>query len=441
MMEFNEALNIIKEANLIVEFIEKSLSRDQMIRMLGKLNPSFDPAKDIKKNQGSRKILITLKSGYLDGTKMGPKDFTDYLQKYGWNLVGYTKNSLVIAPLRLEGEYKTPKKQSKLYREVLEKTKGWYLRFSNIPPEHIKKYGFRTTKDRNIESNDQEKSGQRWFNQERVYVFSLENSIKTLGNAKEMDDLFEQLHDLIDQGQSYGDYAYLIKLPATIPFRIDPEYDADKKLHNSAGFVNTSIPPQYVKLCVNYSRDVFGSVLDFIGLKDAYATYQDEFDPDVDQETRDSIAAHKNDTYYGIDLKTNNERKEKLKEILNDYNVDLMLIGIPTGSGTRKANLVEVEAQESGNAELVFSSNGYLVFCALKPSDDGDSADLRVLGWNTYFRDREVVKSNELIRFLKDERVVELARDIDENIYNKAKREFDPRNGNPAVNNSWSKWR
>ena len=441
MMEFNEALNIIKESNLIVEFIEKSLSRDQMIRMLGKLNPAFDPAKDIKKNQGSRKILITLKSGYLDGTKMGPKDFTDYLQKYGWNLVGYTKNSLVIAPLRLEGEYKTPKKQSKLYREVLEKTKGWYLRFSNVPPEHIKKYGFRTTKDRNIESNDQEKSGQRWFNQERVYVFSLENSIKTLGNAKEMGKIFEQLHDLIDNGQEYGDYAYLIKLPSTIPFRIDPEYDADKDQHNAAGFVNTSIPPQYVKLCVNYSRDVFGSVLDFIGLKDAYATYQDEFDPEVDQETRDWIAAHKNDSYYCIDLETNNERKEKLKEILNDYNVDLMLIGIPTESGTRKANLVEVEAQESGNAYLVFNAGGYQVFCGLRPSDDGNSADLRVLGWNTDFRDREVVKSNELIRFLNDERVVELARDIDENIYNKAQREFDPRNGNPAINNSWSKWR
>ncbi len=34
MMEFNEALNIIRESNLIVEFIERSLSRDQMIRML-----------------------------------------------------------------------------------------------------------------------------------------------------------------------------------------------------------------------------------------------------------------------------------------------------------------------------------------------------------------------------------------------------------------------
>lgn len=441
MMEINEAINIIRESNLIVEFIEKSLSKDQMIRMLVNLNPAFDPAKDIKKNQGGRKILITLKSDYLDGTKMGPKDFTDYLQKYGWNLVGYTKNNLVIAPLRLEGEYKTPKKQSKLYQEVLEKTKGWYLRFSNIPPEHIKKYGFRTTKDRNIESNDQEKSGQRWFNQERVYVFSLENSVKTLGNAKEMGDIFDQIHDMIDAGQGYGDYAYLIKLPSTIPFRIDPEYDSDKRQHNSAGFVNTSIPPQYIKLCVNYSRDVFGSVLDFIGLKDAYATYQEGFDPDVDQKTRDWIAAHKNDQHYGIDLKTNNERKEKLKEILNDYNVDLMLIGLPTTRGTEKANLIEVEAQEDGNAELVFDGGSYLISCGLKPSDDGDSADLRVLGWNSYFRDREIVKSNEMIRFLNDERVVELARDIDENIYNKAKREFDPRNRNPAIDNSWSKWR
>lgn len=441
MMEFEKALSIIKESGLIVEFIEKSLSRDQLLRILSKLNPSFDPAKDLKKNQGGRKILITIGSDYLDGTNMGPKDFTEYLQKYGWNLVGYTKKNLVIAPLRIEGEYKTPKKQSKLYLEVLEKTKGWYLRFSDVPPEHVKKYGFRSTKDRNIESNDQKKSGDRWFNQERVYVFSLENSVKTLGNAKDMSDIFEQLHDLIDGGQSYGDYAYLIKLPSTIPFRIDPEYDSDKRRHNAAGFVNTSIPPQYVKLCVNYSRDVFGSVLDFIGLKDAYATYQEGFDPDVDQDTRDWIAAHKNDKHYGIDRESNNERKEKLKEILNDYNTDLMLIGLPTMSGTRKGNLIEVEAQENGNAYLVFNAGGYQVFCGLRPSDDGDSADLRVLGWNTYFRDRELVKSNELIRFLNDERVVELARDIDENIYNKAQREFDPRNKKHALSDTWSKWR
>ena len=439
MMEFNEALNIIKEANLIVEFIEKSLSRDQMIRMLGKLNPSFDPAKDIKKNQGSRKILITLKSGYLDGTEMGPKDFTDYLQKYGWNLVGYTKNSLVIAPLRLEGEYKTPKKQSKLYREVLEKTKGWYLRFSNIPPEHIKKYGFRTTKDRNIESNDQEKSGQRWFNQERVYVFSLENSIKTLGNAKEIGKIFEQLHDLIDNGQEYGDYAYLIKLPSTIPFRIDPEYDSDKSQHNSAGFVNTSIPPQYVKLCVNYSRDVFGSVLDFIGLKDAYAVSHDDFDPEVDQSTREFIAADKSQSLCGIDLKTNNDRKAKLEEILKYYNTDLMVLGTPTQKGTRKSYLVAIEAQEDGDAYLVFGG-GIFIYCGLREGDD-QNADLSVLGWNTYFRDREVLKSKELLRFLSDDRVVALAKDIDDNIHNRAEREFDPRNGNPAINNSWSKWR
>ena len=110
-------------------------------------------------------------------------------------------------------------------------------------------------------------------------------------------------------------------------------------------------------------------------------------------------------------------------------------------SGTRKANLIEVEAQENGNADLVFSGGGYQIFCALKPSDDGDSADLRVLGWNTYFRDREIVKSNEMIRFLNDKRVVELAREIDENIYNKAQREFDPRNRKHALSDTWSKWR
>lgn len=439
MMKFNEAISIIKESGLIVEFIEKSLSRDQMLRMLSKLNPSFDPAKDIKRNQGSRKNLITVKSDYLDGTKMGPKDFSDYLQKYGWNLVGYTKNSLVIAPLRMEGEYKTPKKQSKLYREVLEKTKGWYLRFSNVPPEHIKKYGFRTTKDRNIETNDQEKSGQRWFNQERVYVFSLENSIKTLGNAKEMGKIFEQLHELIRGGQSYGDYAYLIKLPSTIPFRIDPEYDADKMLHNSAGFVDTSIPPQYIKLCVNYSRDVFGSVLDFIGLEDAYAVVHSDFDPEVDQNTREFIAAHKDEGLWGIDLETNNERKEKLKEILKDYNPDLMVIGTPTMKGTRKSHLVAIEAQENGDAYLVFGGSIY-IYCSLRLGDD-QNADLSVLGWNTYFRDREVLKSKELLRFLNDERVVALAKDIDYNIHNRSEHEFDPRNGNPALNNSWSKWR
>ena len=65
MMEFEKALNIIKESGLIVEFIEKSLSRDQMLRILSKLNPAFDPAKDVKKNQGSRKILITVGSDYL----------------------------------------------------------------------------------------------------------------------------------------------------------------------------------------------------------------------------------------------------------------------------------------------------------------------------------------------------------------------------------------
>lgn len=446
MNDLYEALKILKESHILVEFLDTMLSRDQLLRRLKSVKPSFEPKSDILKNEGNRRALITLVPTFLDGTGMGQRDFNEFLQKYGWNLIGFTNKQIILAPIRHIGNFKNKRKTSELYKTVLERVKGWYIRFTDDPPYFIKKYGFRSAKGRNLPSNDPNvRTKERYFNQERVFLYSFENAIRDLGDAAEPKEIIQKIAGVIDNGRGYGDYAYLVKLNPSAKFYTDPEYSGSKELANSAGYVNTSIPPSQIKVAIPISRDVLGDVLDNIGLDDLYA-YSKLQDPDPDSEDSIEIRnmAKSNDTFDPYEDAEPDDTFKEMQHILSDYDKDKIMIIEPSEENGVKLFLENIRIPEEGvGFYLNFEgdSMGYHKY-RLRVSDDGSHAELAVYTISGYrlFRESEIRYSNELKRLLSDRRTVELAKKIDDLYSDKS--EFDPRtrkSRNRARN--WAQWK
>ena len=441
-----KALKILKESHILVEFLDTMLSRDQLLRVLKSVKASFDTKSDILKNEGNRKALITLVPTFLEGTGMGQRDFNEFLQKYGWNLIGFTDKQIILAPIRHSGNFKNKRKTSELYKNVLERVNGWYIRFTDDPPYFVKKYGFRSTKDRNLPSNDpNDRTRERYFNQERVFLYSFENAIRDLGDASEPKEIIHKIAGIIDNGSGYGDYAYLVKLNRNEKFYTDPEYSGIKELANSAGYVNTAIHPSQIKVAIHSSRDVLRDVLDNIGLEDLY-TYSKLQDPDPDSEdSLEILNRTKSNTIFDPyeDAEPDAIFKE-MQHILSDYDKDKIMIIEPSEENGIKLFLENIRIPEDGiGFYLNFEgdSMGYHKY-RLRVSDDGSHAELAVYTISGYrlFRESEIRYSNELKRLLTDRRTVELAKKIDDLYSDKS--EFDPRTRkNKNMERNWSQWK
>lgn len=466
-MNLVEALRLLKENNLICEFIDKSISKDMMLRVLSKLKgENVKPW--IKRNSGSRKILITLKREFLEGTGLNTIEFKNGLFKYGWNLVGNTRSSLILAPNKSDPEFGEMKDPSETYKRVLYATKNWYIRGTNIPPRLVKQYGFRCTNDRNLEKDV--RSNERLFNEPRVYLFSVWNLIRSLGENTDVKEILYKLYSLSKRVENYGVHSYLIKLPSGIKFNIDPEYDNDRSYKNVAGWITQPVLPSWVKVEYDVYDDPIETMLDAFGLSDLRYTEAKRENDDVTSDEYDKNKNLTDDKFSDddIDLGTyflssaieklkdyNSPGYDELKELLKKYDRHRMVIwntakkdeddDQPESSSVVTITPGRIRGKEA--AADNYPKVGLVVnrpianvrVFPLRVTKDGKSCEISSFGsYGDGARNSDLVLSKELKRFLSDPEVVEAVRKSNEQL-----KKFDDRynlKDRYISKQNWARW-
>lgn len=439
-MKIRDALRILDECGLICEFQNTVLSRDQLLRVLKRLNPNFDPEKDIrKKNQMSHnKEMITLKPNYLEGTNLGPKQFVQKMKAYGWNVIGYGYRQIVLAKSRetLDTDSMKFAKWDKL-KDLQGKLKNLYIRFSEMDPAFVKRVGFRGINDLNIDWDDPDKrSDSKMFNERHVYMFSLEHMIKSIGRLN-LERILKKIYRLADYGQSFGRYAYFIRLPSSVKVYQDPEMKNDDSIGNSAVFSTQTILPQWIIGSFNTGiQDAKDEILKQLGLDELVQPEQQDLTPELSQEEIDKTSAEARKSIFLSDIndKTDNKIVNRLQELVKGYAKDKMLIYDPIYKIKQYFSYIGIrESQYSANRiYMVFVANkeGSYKEQSLEISLNraGDSATLTVPSEVPY-RSSEFQKSDELKRFLADPKVVKCVRAYTtakyEHKYNPRKHEDD----------------
>ena len=281
-MKFKSAVEILKEANyrLIREFLGDSIDQDDMeLKYLKYVIPNFDKREDLLPNswspspnelsgtkQTGEPDLISLRPDVLERHGLTLKEFEKRLKPYGWTVTGYTDKQLLIMPNRLgrvkEKDFPQPKKKDNL--AIIEKCKGLYLRFDNRDPATIKRVGFRSTKNRYLDLENPKRSRNQYWNQERVYVFSLEELAKvTKGDPL---NVLYGLFTLVQSGMEYGRYLYLMKVPSSVRFDRDLEY-AKGNLKYIAGYLESSVHSSMImKSYDTYSEEAGKDLVKYIGI-------------------------------------------------------------------------------------------------------------------------------------------------------------------------------
>ena len=441
-MKISTALRLLNECGLICEFQNTVLSRDQLLRVLKRLNPNFDPEKDVrKKNQMSHnKEMITLKPNYLEGTNLGPKQFVQKMQAYGWNVIGYGYRQIVLAKSREKLDTDSMKfaKWDKL-TDLQSKLKNLYIRFSEMDPAFVKRVGFRGINDLNIDWDDPKKrDDSKMFNERHVYMFSLEHMIKSIGRLNG-EKILKKIYRLADYGPSFGRYAYFIKLPSSVKVYQDSEMKNDGSLGNSAVFTTQTILPQWIIGSFNTGiQDTKDEILHQLGLEELVQEEPEDLTPDLSQEEIDkrSAEARKSIFLSNINDKTDNKYVNRLQEIIKGYSKEKMVIFDPIRREKKYFSYIGISEGK------YYSNILYMVFVANSDRDatrdykheslelsinrTGDSATLMIPS-EIESRSSQVQKSDELKRFLADPEVVKCVK-----AYTTARYEhkYDPRNHN-----------
>ncbi len=272
-MKIETALRILKESNfrLLREFLGDSVSQyDMENKYLKLIIPDFNKREDLTPNsystdpnersgtaQTGKEDLISLEEDVLERHGLTLKEFEKRLKPYGWTVTGYTHKQVLIMPNRLgRGQRLNVKKPEAL--ALINKCKGLYLRFDNREPSLIKRVGFRTTKDRYLNLDDPKRSKTQFWNQERVYVYSIDQLARyTKGDPVQ---ILYGLFEIVQSGMEYGRYLYLMKVPESIRFDRDLEYN-DGILSQIAGYLESNVHSSMIVKCLDTYSDECGKDL------------------------------------------------------------------------------------------------------------------------------------------------------------------------------------
>lgn len=278
-MNIETALRILKESNvrLLREFLGDSVSKyDMENRYLKLIIPDFNKSEDLTPNvyspdpnersgtaQTGEDDLISLEEDVLERHGLSLREFERRLKPYGWTVTGYTHKQVLIMPNRL-GKSPEPNVKKPEALALINKCKGLYLRFDNREPSLIKRVGFRTTKDRYLNLDDPKRSKTQFWNQERVYVYSIEQLAKyTKGDPVQ---ILYGIYEIVQSGMEYGRYLYLMKVPESIRFDRDLEYNGGK-FEQIAGYLESNVHSSMIVRCLDtYSEECGKELTKLIGI-------------------------------------------------------------------------------------------------------------------------------------------------------------------------------
>lgn len=278
-MNIETALRILKESNvrLLCEFLGDSVSKyDMENRYLKLIIPDFNKSEDLTPNvyspdpnersgtaQTGEDDLISLEEDVLERHGLSLREFERRLKPYGWTVTGYTHKQVLIMPNRL-GKSPEPNVKKPEALALINKCKGLYLRFDNREPSLIKRVGFRTTKDRYLNLDDPKRSKTQFWNQERVYVYSIEQLAKyTKGDPVQ---ILYGIYEIVQSGMEYGRYLYLMKVPESIRFDRDLEYNGGK-FEQIAGYLESNVHSSMIVKCLDtYSEECGKELTKLIGI-------------------------------------------------------------------------------------------------------------------------------------------------------------------------------
>jgi hypothetical protein len=260
-MNLGEAIAKIYESGelkLINEFMSRSLNLFELRRALKGIIPGFDYIRDSATEQHND-MLYCIKPEALERSGITLKQLENRIRPLGWTVSGYTENQIVLVPIHngtrdsYGDDIRNVRKADRA--AVVNALRGYYVRFSNIPPDVVKRIGFRTTKDRNMDFDNPKKSNIQYWNQERVYCYSL-NALGKRCQGK-IDYVINGIFVVVEAGYEYGRYMYLFKTKGE-RFNRDVEYGFGS-LAGVAGFLEAKINPHEIILAVDTKTNANGA--------------------------------------------------------------------------------------------------------------------------------------------------------------------------------------
>jgi len=211
-MKLNEALDILESNNYICEFLNHSVSKEKLQRLIEKKFRLF--LKDCSKERGLyANSIIDSKQG-CSFTALNRSSLTSiadnlakFVKKYGWYLRDINGDTIC-----LEAIYDLRKDSN---------DECYFTHISYAPPKIILKTGLRLRTNTNSEK--------------RIYLCKHKNK-----NELNYSDINSGIPKESEDNNYH--YMYLIKLPKNIPIYIDPEYGEE----DNAYFVEVPIQPKYI---------------------------------------------------------------------------------------------------------------------------------------------------------------------------------------------------
>lgn len=227
-MKLDEAINLLKESNYLVEFVQTSIPLDVLIHLLKKeFGIQFT---DITTAKHSFIVL----NGDEKLTLQKAHQIANFIKKYGYRLDNYAAEHINIEPI-----HKNHFKKSDF---------GCYVHQSYAPPQIVFKTGLRC----------KSKGG-------RLYLFGYktkeealahyENFIKTW--PKEVDASSGEYNNVygnkayLQEVDGYEDeggfYTYIVEVPENCAIHKDLEYGEFDEVEGTACYIESPIPPENIK--------------------------------------------------------------------------------------------------------------------------------------------------------------------------------------------------
>lgn len=227
-MDLNEAIKILKNSNYLVEFTQTSVSLDALIRLLKKeFGIQFTDTTKAKRS-------FTVLTGDEKLTLEKARQIATFIKKYGYRVDGYSNNDINIEPV---------------YKNIFNHSDfECFIHQSYAPPQIIFKTGLRC----------KSKGG-------RLYFFGYEDKDDALAeyddfykpwpkevdaSSGEYDNVYGNKAYLIDlNGKDVegGFYTYIIDIPKNYTIHKDLEYGEFDEVKGTACYVDSPIPPEYIK--------------------------------------------------------------------------------------------------------------------------------------------------------------------------------------------------
>ena len=256
-MKLNEALDILKDNNYLVEFLQntKMLDYDKVIDRINKtldrdfkrdnnkyykVLPVYKTTKDIKINKLEKKLIQKIARIY--------------------NMSVYFRENEQDGFLSITLDSSSLNEPTRIYKPF--NNIRLFIHGSTIAPDIIMKTGLRP-----------QLAIKAWANvqgpEKRVYLSSLEKHEDITDNTP-LEKIVDQIFNYYDNG--YGKYWYLVKLPKHFKIHNDPEgVDLDVTWELDWVYTLNAIPPQYI-LYINgedskYPKATKEDIIKFIGGK------------------------------------------------------------------------------------------------------------------------------------------------------------------------------